>query len=336
MKATLQKHWRLIYVGVIGTLLLVLSVLMYRALQPAPSAKKAALVPLKVQPKPKATPTVAQVLENGVTDADTESTLPEDKVLLMRSRCMEYLGTGDMVALPAGTYWRGSRHGVIDEKPAHRVRLRGFKMDRYEVTLGQYCAFLNTYGADTVKAGKDSGKRLFYPTRQPTGIYKDSLGNYLVAQGMEDYPAGRITWYGAREYATFFGKRLPTEAEWEYAAHAGARGDSTEFSGGDDIEAVGWYRRNSGLEPHPVGTKRPNPAGLYDMTGNLWEWCADTFHQGFYKKRQKNNPVDTEPSRFRSLRGGAYNYERRFCRVNNRYHFPPHRSRASFGFRCAK
>jgi formylglycine-generating enzyme required for sulfatase activity len=125
--------------------------------------------------------------------------------------------------------------------------------------------------------------------------------------------------------------RIPPEAECEYAARSG--GKREKYSRGNDPDAVGWYRSNSGLKTHPVGQKSPNGLGIYDMSGNVWEWCEDVYNANAYSKHSRNNPIYTGSGSYRVLRGGSWCSESRDIRAANRYNNLPDNSYNAMGFR---
>ncbi|MEY4904362.1 MAG: hypothetical protein RLZZ292_2177, partial [Bacteroidota bacterium] len=148
-----------------------------------------------------------------------------------------------------------------DERPTHNVTLRPFYMDETEVTNQQYAIFLNQYKSNQVKEGSDKKQLLL--TSEQYGI-KQEKGKWIVKNKAENYPVVGVTWYGANEYAKFYGCRLPTESEWEYAARGGAKSQHFKYSGSNDVEAVAWYKETeeSPLGVHPCATKKANELGL--------------------------------------------------------------------------
>ncbi|HBA26440.1 MAG TPA: hypothetical protein DCY98_03455, partial [Nitrospinae bacterium] len=125
--------------------------------------------------------------------------------------------------------------------------------------------------------------------------------------------------------------RLPTEAEWEYAARSG--GKSEKYSGGNNIDSVAWYSGNSGSKTHPVGQKEANGLGLYDMTGNVWEWTNDWYADDYYRKSPKNNPEGASSGQHRVLRGGSWGDTPQRLRTANRVRDGPGERDYNFGFR---
>lgn len=125
---------------------------------------------------------------------------------------------------------------------------------------------------------------------------------------------------------------LPTEAQWEYAARGGKNNDGSKYSGSWSIDAVAWYDGNSGSSTHPVKNKRANSLGLYDMSGNVWEWCADWYGSS-YNVNDTNNPTGPSSGSNRVLRGGSWIYSAPYCRVSRRYSYSPGFRSYNFGFR---
>ena len=160
--------------------------------------------------------------------------------------------------------------------------------------------------------------------------------NSLRGEG-DNYPMYYVSWEEANEFAQKLSKltgktyRLPTEAEWEYASRGGSKGDETMFSGSNNADAVAWYYENSGEQAHPVGQKRSNSLGLYDMSGNVWEWCSDWY--GKYNSSYQENPAGPVSGERRVDRGGGWFNDARYCRVALRYSRKPNYRGSFLGFR---
>lgn len=238
-----------------------------------------------------------------------------------------------MVLIPAGEFQMGSNDGEFDEKPVHTVYVDAFYMDAYEVTNAQYKEFVDA----NPQWGKDH-----IPSR-----YHD--GNYLKhwtgsSYGRSNHPVVYVSWYGAMAYAEWAGKRLPTEAEWERAARGGLLGK--KYPWGNLLDSSKANYRGGGTTG--VGTYPPNKYGLYDIVGNVWEWCLDAYDGDFYKSSPRRNPlagkVDiAQVTRYfadakapRVLRGGAWNNSRSALRIADRRRFNPAFTDNSSGFRCAR
>lgn len=189
----------------------------------------------------------------------------------------------ELVSLPGGSFTMGSASGTDDEKPPHLVQLSAFSIGKYEVTQAQWIAVMGT---------------------NPSYFKGD--GNLPVEMVSSDQVA---EFCQRLSQATGYNFRLPTEAEWEYACRAGT---NTDYSFGDNKDLIGeyaWFYDNSGGKTHPVGTKKPNSFNLYDMHGNVWEWCSDWYLQNYYaelsKQRITVNPQGPAISLNRVVRGGS-------------------------------
>jgi formylglycine-generating enzyme required for sulfatase activity len=203
----------------------------------------------------------------------------------------------DMLPIPGGTYVRGSpeteKDREEDEGPQHTVQIAPFWMGKYEVTWDEFDLFAeSTVLKDETEKLKDRKLELDGITR-PTPPYTDMTFGY----GKSGYPAICMTHHAAMEYCRWLsaktGKyyRLPTEAEWEYACRAGT---TTAYSFGDDAAKLGeyaWYLENAEGKSHPVGKKKPNPWGLYDIHGNVAEWCVDHYHKDHFRQFKIDVPT---------------------------------------------
>ncbi len=219
-----------------------------------------------------------------------------------------------MVLIPAGEFMMGSLSGEghDHEHPQHRVYVDAFYMDRYEVTVGQYKRFLSATGHRSLP---------------------DWVSEYSRTA---DCPVVGVSWDDAVAYARWAGKRLPTEAEWEYACRAGS---ATKYSFGNDEGRLGeyaWYYSNSGRKTHPVGQKKQNAWGLYDMHGNVWEWCSDWYDKDYYSNSPSRNPKGPTNGQYRVLRGGSWNNNANNARAANRNNNTPTNTNNNNGFRCAR
>ena len=153
-----------------------------------------------------------------------------------------------------------------------------------------------------------------------------------------DYPMYYVGWEEAKEFCARLSRQtgrsysLPTEAEWEYAARGGNKHEGTKYSGGWSIDDVAWYSGNSNSSTHPCGTKRSNALGIYDMSGNVYEWCEDWYGKQ-YLQYDNNNPKGASTGSCRVLRGGSWYYNARYCRVAHRNGITPGGRGSYFGFR---
>jgi formylglycine-generating enzyme required for sulfatase activity len=233
--------------------------------------------------------------------------------------------------IPAGAFPMGSTDADKDawdnEKPQHEVRItRPFYLGVHEVTQGQYQAVMGQNPSHF----KGSAE---LPVEQVSWMDAIRFCNKL-SEREGGTPYYRIEG-NAVTIAGGDGYRLPTEAEWEYACRAGT---TTRFSFGDDENALGqyaWFSANSGNQTHPVGQKQPNAFGLYDMHGNVWEWCWDVYDAGYYKRTPAVDPPGPRAAWVRVLRGGSWNGVPRNARSARRDWYAPEYRNLSVGFRLA-
>jgi formylglycine-generating enzyme required for sulfatase activity len=195
--------------------------------------------------------------------------------------------------------------GDDDEKPVHEVCVDSFGIGRYEVTQGQWQKIMGSN-----------------PSRFTKGK------NYPVEQVSWDDTQGFIRKLNSNSGSCF---RLPTEAEWEYAARSG--GKKQKYAGSSNVDRLAWYDSNSGGSTHPVGTKEPNGLGLYDMSGNVWEWSSDWYGKNYYQQSPRNNPQGPSTGSFRVIRDGCWNGSSWLTRSTNRDRFKPGYRLDNLGFR---
>jgi formylglycine-generating enzyme required for sulfatase activity len=261
------------------------------------------------------------------------------------------------------TFDMGSAFGDPDEFPVHAVSLtRTYDMSTYEITNKQAAVVFNealsngwvTASTSTLTNESGDSQELL----DLYSVYSEisySGGNLVVASGKENHPVLEITWYGAVAFCYYLnildgkeqtydladwscdftkgGYRLPTEAEWEYAARGGALSEGYTYSGSDTIGDVAWYSGNIGGSTHPVGEKQANELGLYDMSGNLWEWCNDWHDSAYYSVSPVSDPTGAGSGTTRVRRGGGWSYDASYCRVANRGNSSPGYSYYVVGFR---
>ncbi len=245
-----------------------------------------------------------------------------------------------MVLIPAGEFQMGSNDPEAgdDEQPVHTVYVDAFFMDETEVTNAQYKEFID--------ANPGWGKRRI------DGAFHN--GNYLKHWNGDEYPRTKsnhpvvyVSWYAAMAYAQWAGKRLPTEAEWEYAARGGLRGQKYPWWG-DVIDGGRANYNNHVKDTTAVRKYGANDYGLFDMAGNVWEWCLDEYDKGYYLRSPRENPLSGAPTidwviinftnvkTKRVLRGGSWLNGPGVVRVANRGRFSPSNTNNSNGFRCAR
>ena len=214
----------------------------------------------------------------------------------------------EFVRVVGGMFQMGDtlNQGSEAEKVIHEVILDDYYISRYPTTQRQWCVLMD-----------------------------ENPSNFENS----DNPVEQVTWFDAQNFAhkltsaihkdMEFG--LPSEAQWEYAARGGGKNEL--YAGGNDIDKVAWFEANSRGRTHPVGMKRPNGFGLYDMSGNVWEWCLDTFSPGAYGQHQKQNPVIKLPGPDRVIRGGSWNLDAWSARCARRFGFSSDLFGPGLGFR---
>ncbi|MEZ4888209.1 MAG: SUMF1/EgtB/PvdO family nonheme iron enzyme [Chitinophagales bacterium] len=245
----------------------------------------------------------------------------------------QLLAPAGMVYVEGGAFVMGSNEGEADERPAHRENVGDFYMEKYEVTNAQFVNFLKEYGSDKVKSGTYSGQPLFEDVEgvRDRGFLKsEGKVAQVIVKGLENQPVRYVTWYGANEYARFYGKRLPTEAEWEYAARGGQNGSNYVYAGSNDAGQVAWYRDNANGRVYVVGKKRANELGIFDMSGNVAEWCQDWYAANAYG----NSTASVTQQKV--IRGGAYDSGVNELEVTDRASNLPNERVGFVGFRCVR
>ena len=207
--------------------------------------------------------------------------------------------TFDMVCVDGGSYQMGSNSGDSDEQPVHMETVGSFYIGKTEVTQK---------------------------------LWATVMGNNPSKFRGENLPVENVSWFDCQEFVDRLSRmtgrifRLPTEAEWEYAARGGNKSRGYTYSGSNDVYRVAWYTENSGGTTHPVAQKLDNELGIYDMSGNVWEWCSDNYSNNYSSSRNSSNRV---------YRGGSWYYYASYCRVALRYNRTPGFRSSDLGFRLA-
>ncbi len=265
----------------------------------------------------------------------------------------EQSDNGEMVLLKGGTFKMGTADGFPYEGPVHEVTLKPFWMDKHEVTVAQFEKFVaaTAYKTDAEKFGWSgvfdlkSGEW----SKSDHADWRHPLGADSKAKPNE--PVVHISYADAQAYAAWAGKRLPTEAEFEFASRGGD--NPSKYAWGDELYPNGKPVANTwqGHFPEkdeakdgyvgvaPVCSFPPNRAGLCDMTGNVWEWCSDWFDPDYYAHSPKENPAGPESGQERCIRGGSWMCSENYCvgyRVAARNKTAPDSGLNNLGFRCAK
>jgi formylglycine-generating enzyme required for sulfatase activity len=201
----------------------------------------------------------------------------------------------DMVSIQAGQFTMGVDEGAIDAKPAHSVKLDSFLMDQNEITQEIY-----------QKVTGNNPSRRKHPQNPVEQVTWTAAVRFCNARSSQE---GLTPCYNTNTWECDFsatGYRLPTEAEWEYASRAGSRTGYYFGDNGEELKSFAWFEGNSQASPHPVGQRKPNVWGLYDMAGNVWEWCNDFYGAKYYRESPGENPRGPNLGEKRVLRGGAW------------------------------
>jgi formylglycine-generating enzyme required for sulfatase activity len=221
----------------------------------------------------------------------------------------------DMVYIEGGTFYMGCTQQnpgecSEDEAPVHPVTLSTFSIGRFEVTQAQWVAIMGS-----------------------------NPSNFNTCPNC---PVEQVNWYDCQNFitklSTITGERygLPTEAQWEYAARGGPKQERFKYAGGDSSNDVAWHNGNSNSESHPVGGKSKNAGGLFDMSGNVWEWCSDWANGKYYKNSPQKNPKGPDNGSSRVLRGGSWISNSEVCRVSSRFSYAPGNRNINIGFRVTR
>ena len=217
----------------------------------------------------------------------------------------------NMVRVEGGTFTMGATSEKVsdarsDEKPVHQVTLSTYSIGETEVTQA---------------------------------LWRAVMGNNPSNRKGDNLPVEEVSWDDCQTFIQKLNQltgrrfRLPTEAEWEYAARGGSKSRGYKYSGSNNIGDVAWYDDNSSRKTHPVKTKLANELGLYDMSGNVWEWCQDRY--GSYSSGSQTNPTGPSSGSFRVYRGGGWFSNARFCRVSVRDYYSPGVTTFNLGLRLA-
>ena len=219
----------------------------------------------------------------------------------------------DMVVVKGGRFDMGSDDEAADRKPAHSVVLKDFSMGKYEVTQEQWEAVM----------GANPSKYDNCPACPVTNVSWDDIQTFI----------GKLNEMTGKHY------RLPTEAEWEFAARGGIREDvknMKKYSGKKLIQTIAWYEGNAKDRLHKVGRKKPNELELHDMTGNVEEWVNDWYGKDYFTKKEVNNPTGPDGGNSKVVRGGSWNSTKEDITVTRRAAYLPKSKSVYLGFRLAE
>ena len=254
-----------------------------------------------------------EVQNSEVPTTTTPKEQPDKQPKVVSKPLTDFPDKPKMILVKGGSFQMGSEDGRSNEKPLHEVKVSDFYLAQTEVTVKQYNLFC--------RATERSPKK-----------------------GEETHPVVNVSWDDAVAYCKWLSQetghtyRLPTEAEWEFAARGGnaEKDKNYRYAGSNDLDAVAWYTDNSGSQTHPVGQKQPNGLGLYDMSGNVWEWCADWYASDYYASSPSTNPQGPPGGSYRVYRGGSWYSFASYLRVAYRDRDYPGSQYVNIGFRPAR
>ncbi|MFO7536589.1 MAG: SUMF1/EgtB/PvdO family nonheme iron enzyme [Chloroflexota bacterium] len=297
--------------------------------QPTPTATA---TPLAASPTPTPTATATPTPSPTPDGPPPEITRQSDQMI--------------MVYIPPGTFIRGADEDDLmadtDERPQHEITLDGFYIDKYEVSVAQFVVFLNRRGGLTQECNSFSCALPRLRVGATSYLVEQDLSSgeiqYIPLTGYANYPINHVSWYGANAYCEAVGGRLPTEAEWEYAARGT---DGRLYPWGNQLpnptRAVFASEDYENLKPVDALPAGASPFGVFGMAGSMWEWVADWYDATYYDNSPQVNPPGPESGFFKVIRGGAWpnNNQANRIRASNRNVAPPDFISSTIGFRCA-
>ncbi len=288
----------------------------------AQEALSVEVVPVAVLAPPTELPAVSSSAKQAPVTARVTQYRPEPQ---QEAHDIEPLLT-DMIVVEGSSYYRGNLNGNRDEMPRHRIHINSFAIDTHPVTNEQFVRFLEWNGSE-----KDPNHNDIIRLRESR--IKRRAGQLGIESGYSKHPVVGVTWYGAYTYAKWVRKRLPTEAEWEIAARGGL--EEAIYPTGDSIEKP--HANFFSSDTTAVMSYVPNGYGLYDMVGNVYEWCQDWYSYNYYETsaQEPDNPRGPLQGVYRVLRGGCWKSLKEDLRCSHRHRNNPGTVNATYGFRCA-
>ncbi len=248
-----------------------------------------------------------------------------------------------MILVDGGSFLMGDNAGYENEKPAHKVTVGSFYLGKYEVTVAEFKKFIAASGYQTDADQPDSARlKNGLPAREHnTGTWSRYATGLPVPEADTLFPVCNVSWNDAMAYCDWLsgetGKnyRLPAEAEWEFAARGGVKSKGFAYAGSNNLDEVGWSLQTPRSKVRLIGTKAPNELDIFDMTGNVSEWCADWYGESWYQTSQEKNPLGPVGGTRRVTRGGSWKTLEARMKVTCRKNELPFNCAMDTGFRLA-
>ena len=290
----------------------------------------------------KFTPMLLVALCIGFTSCENDEPAADKKDNITISGIFENISNDEMVEVKGGSFLMGAqksdesqpnyfKDALTDESPVHNVTLNSFYIGKYEVTQ-QLWEYVMNYSGKAYDGSTISPYIEAWINTNPSATYglSDNHPAYNVSyDDIVDIFIPRLNKITGRKF------RLPTEAEWEYAARGGQKSNGYIYSGSSNIDDVAWHIGNSSPSTHVVGNRQANELGIYDMTGNVAEWCSDWYQNNYYASSPSNNPTGPADGTVHVFRGGSWMINDIYCRVSYRSFNRASYSQFNLGFRLA-
>lgn len=247
------------------------------------------------------------------------------------------------IFVQGGSFMMGGTSSYTNEVPVHQVTISDFSIGKYEVTVEEFKEFIDETNYVTEAEIKGTSGLYNATTLKwdeiPNINWRHNAQGVLRTSSEYKHPVVHVTWDDATAYCVWLSNRtgkkyrLPTEAEWEFAANGGALTKGFKYAGSNTLSEVAWYSANSSAQTHEVGLKKANELGIYDMSGNAWEWCSDWYESNYYASSPTNNPLGATTGSHRSVRGGSWCYGTSQTRIPFRNYLVPKNTDGDTGFR---
>ena len=279
-------------------------------------------------------------------------------IMLFSMSILGFSQTGKMILVEGGSFDMGSSTGDADEKPVHKVTLSSFYICEHELTVSEYMEYTAAAGKKMPNPPDDEWLETHPETKK---FYTSPTKKWWGWK--ENYPMHNVTWYDAIDYCNWRsqkeglekcysknedggwdcdlgkkGYRLPTESEWEFAARGGKLSSGFAYAGSGNSKEVAWYDETTLLSgPKAIKQKKANELGLYDMSGNVWEWCNDYYTKDYYKySNNSTNPMNSKAQPYRVIRSGGWHYQGSFATITSRDGPEATYTNYNYGFRLAR